>query len=384
MACVKKRRDRWVLDFYDQDGVRRWKTMPEGTKKDDAIDELAKILKKVTHGAYTPVKSIPLFPDVAKSWLDSKEPNIRHSTYQQYKGHVDNHLKPYFEKLKVNQLNFEAIEKFKKHCLDEGVTAPTLRKILVSLGGILRYAVRMRYIDYNAVREVDKPKGKSTHNDKDEMIILSPVDIRKLFDATKEQKSRVLFMAAVFTGLRQGELLGLEWGDIDWTNCQVCVRRTYNHGRFYEPKSKASRRRVDLAPELISELKKWKLACPPGEHDLVFPTEIGTPQSSSNVLRRQFFPALRKANLPKIRFHDLRHTYASLLIDQGEHPKYIQNQLGHSSITMTMDVYGHLMNTVNQKAATKLGRTILGDSEANGSKMVAQQGRAAELWSVSI
>lgn len=383
MACVKKRRDRWVLDFYDQDGMRRWRTMPEGTKKDEAIDELAKILKKVAHGTYTPVKSIPLFPEVADSWLDSKEPNIRHSTHEQYKGHVENHLKPYFERLKVNQLNFDGIEKFKAHCFKQGVTPPTLRKILTSLGGILKYAVKMRYMDYNPVRDVERPKGKSTHDDNDDMIILQPVDIRKLLDAAEEQKAEVLFMAAVFTGLRQGELLGLEWGDIDWTNCQVCVRRTYNHGRFYNPKSKASRRRVDLAPELVTELKKWKLACPPGELDLVFPTSIGTPQSSSNVLRRQFFPALRKAKLPKIRFHDLRHTYASLLIDQGEHPKYIQNQLGHSSIIMTMDVYGHLMKTVNQDAASKLGRAILGDSDQSSSRMVAKQGRAVDLDSVS-
>ena len=102
------------------------------------------------------------------------------------------------------------------------------------------------------------------------------------------------------------------------------------------------------------------------------------------MLRRQFFPTLRKPTLPKIRFHDLRHTNARLLINQGEHPKYSQNQLGHSSITMTVDVYSHLMKTVNQKAASKLGRAILGDSDANGSRMVAEEGRATDLGSVSI
>lgn len=92
--------------------------------------------------------------------------------------------------------------------------------------------------------------------------------------------------------------------------------------------------------------------------DLIFPTEDGTPENAANLLYRRFFPALRRAGLPRMRFHNLRHSYASLLIAQGEHPKYIQSQLGHSSINVTMDIYGHLMQTVNQKAASRLGKTV--------------------------
>ena len=122
-----------------------------------------------------------------------------------------------------------------------------------------------------------------------------------------------------------------------------------------EPKSKASRRKIDLAPELVHELKKWKLACPKGELDLIFPTEAETPENAPILLYRRLFPALRRAGLPRMRFHNVRHTYASLLIAQGEHPKYIQSQLGHSSINVTMDIYGHLMETINHEAAGKLG-----------------------------
>lgn len=92
--------------------------------------------------------------------------------------------------------------------------------------------------------------------------------------------------------------------------------------------------------------------------DLIFPTEDGTPENAANLLYRRFFPALRRAGLPRMRFHNLRHSYASLLIAQGEHPKYIQSQLGHSSINVTMDIYGHLMQTVNQKTASRLGKTV--------------------------
>ncbi len=373
MACIRKRRNRWVLDFYDHHGKRRWKTLKKGTSKEQARQELAEIERNIRHGAYTPVRALPSFSQVADDWLSSKKPSIRHSTYEQYNGHVKIHLKPYFRRLKINQVNFDAVESFKRHCLKKGVTLPTLRKILINLGAILTYAVRMRYTDYNPARDIEKPKGTSSNPDSREMVILKPAEIRALLDKAGSQKDKVLFMTAVLTGLREGELFGLKWGDLDWANSQLLVRRTYNHGRFYDPKSKTSRRRVDLAPELIRELKKWRLACPPSSLDLVFPTTIGTPENAAAMLYRRFFPALTRAKLPRIRFHQLRHTFASLLIDQGEHPKYIQTQLGHSSIQVTMDIYGHLMETANQEAATRLGKAVLGVSESNGSKMVAQK-----------
>lgn len=365
MACIRKRRNRWVIDFYDQEGKRHWLTMPEGSTRNEANEKLGEMEKKIRQGIYTPVKELPYFSEVADSYLTSKQANIRHSTHQQYKGHVENHLKSYFEKVKINHINFDAIEKFKQHSLVKGIISPTLCKILITLGAILTHAVRMHYIDFNPAREVEKPKGNSLHGEKDEMVVLKPEEIRALLDAALTQKDRVLFMAAVFTGAREGELLGLQWGDIDWLNSQVLIRRTFNHGKFMEPKSKASRRKIDLAPELLHELKKWKLACPKGEFDLVFPSENGTPSDATNLLKRHFFPALRRARLPRIRFHDLRHTYASLLIAQGEHPKYIQSQLGHSSINMTMDIYGHLMDTVNRKAASLLGRSIMGEKSTD-------------------
>jgi len=168
--------------------------------------------------------------------------------------------------------------------------------------------------------------------------------------------------------MREGEILGLKWDDIDWIAGQIHVRRTFNHGRFYEPKSKTSRRKIDLAPQLISQLKKWQLACPHNKLDLVFPNGDGRPIDANNLVKREFLPALQKAEIPRIRFHDLRHTYASFLIDQEENPKYIQAQMGHSSINVTYDIYGHLMKDTNEKAASKLGNAIF---EADGSKMVA-------------
>ena len=126
----------------------------------------------------------------------------------------------------------------------------------------------------------------------------------------------------------------------------------------------------NLGPKLMNELKKWRLACAPCKLDLIFPNASGQPMDCRNMVNRYFEPALKKAGLPKIRFHDLRHTYASLLIEQGENIKYIQSQLGHSSPTVTLDVYAHLMKKSNPESAMRLETTIF---EVDGSKMVADE-----------
>ena len=120
---------------------------------------------------------------------------------------------------------------------------------------------------------------------------------------------------------------------------------------------------------MMAELKKWKVACPPNRLNLIFPNKAGGPLNHNNLVSRYFETALENAELGKVRFHDLRHTYASLLIQQGENIKYIQSQLGHSSPTVTLNVYAHLMNRVNQEAACRLENTIF---ETDGHKMVTR------------
>jgi integrase len=177
-------------------------------------------------------------------------------------------------------------------------------------------------------------------------------------------------MLAITSGARQGELLGLKWSDIDWTNSQIHIQRTYNKGRWFAPKTKSSQRRIDIGPSVVQALKEWKLACLPNDLNLVFPNEAGQPINYSNMVNRVYLPALKAAGIARIKFHALRHTTASLMIEQGENIKYIQSQLGHSSPTVTLNVYAHLMKPTNQEAACRLESTIF---ETNGSKMVAVQ-----------
>ena len=119
---------------------------------------------------------------------------------------------------------------------------------------------------------------------------------------------------------------------------------------------------------MIKELRKWKIACPANKLNLVFPNEQGEPIEPTYLTREHFYPALKAAGAKQIRFHDLRHTYASILFKQGENLKYIQSQMGHANPTVTLNIYSHLLDTVNQEAAFVFENTIL---EATGSKMVA-------------
>jgi integrase len=259
------------------------------------------------------------------------------------------------------------VEKFIADKQTNNMNLTTLRKIIVTFNQVMNYAVRHKYISHNPVRDAERPKGQGG-DEKEQIKILTPEEIAVFLEAEDDQKYYTLFNLAIFSGARQGELFGLKWTDVNWTNKQIHIQRTYNNGAWYKPKTKTSNRKIDLGPEMMKALKKWKVACLPNDLDLIFPNLSGNPLDHGYMLRHHFWPALEAAELPKMRFHDLRHTYASLLIEQGENIKYIQSQLGHSSPTVTLDVCAHLMNPVNQEAACRLENTIF---KSTGSKMVA-------------
>jgi integrase len=162
-------------------------------------------------------------------------------------------------------------------------------------------------------------------------------------------------------------LLGLQWNDVDWSAKKIRVRRGLWRGKLdgkwqcvlQKPKSKAAMRDIDVGDDLLQELRKHKLVCPKSHLGLVFCSKSGEPLEVRTLTRWHFHPALERAGLRHIRFHDLRHTYAALLIAQKENPKYIQTQLGHASIKTTFDTYGHLMEEANPVAASRLAAVVL-------------------------
>jgi integrase len=181
----------------------------------------------VRRGIFLPDQKIPLFREVAKDWTEYRKPNLRQSTWSVYKGHVGNHFGE-FNLIKVNHLTTSKIEKWIAARHSSGMDLSTLKKGLVTLGQIMAYAVRHRYILQNPVRDAERPRGNGLKSEKG-IKILSPAEIGALLGAVGDAKCRTLFMLAIMSGARQGELLGLKWTDVDWDSSQIHINRTFNN-----------------------------------------------------------------------------------------------------------------------------------------------------------
>jgi integrase len=222
-------------------------------------------------------------------------------------------------------------------------------KILTSLKGILSEAQRRGLVAQNvaqpvkvSVRTRDRRKLEAGRD------IPSKDDIRAILDAA-EGRWRPLLITAVFTGMRASELRGLRWSDVDFDQKVAHVRQRADYwGTMGSPKSEAGQRKIPLSPMVINALREWRLACPKGEADLVFPNGAGKVELHSNIAHRGLGELQRRIGMVdadgkhKYGMHSLRHFCASWLIEQGFAPKRIQDWLGHSSIVMTFDRYGHL------------------------------------------
>jgi integrase len=324
-------------------------------------------------------KKIPLFSEAAKDWLEHKKPNLRETTWEVCEGHVRNHFEA-FNDLKLNRITTATVEKYITDRQKKGMNIGTLRKVLVTLNQILRYSVRHRYIDHNPLNDAERPRATGNGEMQDSLAILTRDQAGLLLQRTEDQKHRMLFMLAIFTGARQGELLGLKWEDIDRQGGQVHFQRTFNNGRFFSPKTGKSNRKVTIGPVALTELKKWKLACPKSELNFVFPNEAGGPIDHHNLVNRNFKPALKNAGLPSIRFHDLTHTYASIRLDGGDSIAEVSEDLGHSRPTVTLNVYTHKLKRSNPEAARRLEEEIF---SSTGSKMVAETKKGSSTLAVT-
>jgi len=345
--------------FDSSTGKMRQKWVPAGKTKKKADEKFTELMGDVQNGTYREIKQI-IFAEFADLWLSSyAETKTKPSTLRSYQDIVNNHLAPVMGDYFLTEITTAMLQRYVVRRLEE-VKPKTVINELVPLKEMFKHAVRWGYLKVNPAEYIERPRVE-----KEEMDILTPDEIG-LFLEKVTPKHRPFFLTAILTGMRRGEILGLQWGDIDWNNSQLHVRRSLWRVQFVTPKSKRSRRKIDLSPALVLELKKHKLVCPPGgELDLVFCNSDGNPLDPDNLLKRHFFPALRKAKIRRVRFHDLRHTNVALRIEQGQNIKYIQNQLGHASIQTTLDRYGHLIKEVNTEQAMKLD-VILGLVEHSG------------------
>jgi integrase len=307
-----------------------------------------------------------LFRDFAERWLrECVEGRLKPSTTHGYRSTLCAHLLPAFGFYRLDRITPEVIQAFVTERLKAGMNTSTLNRVIRELHTILERARRWRYLSENPATVVERPRVR-----KHPMDYLRPQEIGLLLEATPPER-RLLFKVAVLTGLRMGELLAMKWEHLDWQSSRYHVTESLWRGRggfqFVSPKTETSRRTVRLQPGLLEELRvhrgaqdRHRLALGDGyaDYGLIFCQSNGRPLDPRNLLQRDFWGALRRAGLRRIRFHDLRHTFAALMIAQGAHAKAIQEAMGHSSITVTMNTYGHLMPRLLEEVADRVEASL--------------------------
>jgi integrase len=342
----------WVADYFDQAGKRHIKTF--STKK--AADAwLLGARHEVSQGVHAPASTSITVAEAGDLWLAQSETDgLERSTLTQYRQHLELHIKPFLGGTKISQLTPAAIQEFRNRLAAEHRSRAMLKRATTSLSSILGYAMANGQAARNVVREQRHSRRhhriEKRHDKRLEVGIDIPTkdEIRALLAAAQGRR-RPLLVTAVFTGLRASELRGLRWSDVDLDRAELTVRqRADKWGVIGSPKSDAGKRAVPLAPVVVNVLREWRLACPKGERDLVFPNTKGNPETLVSIHYRALAPLQVAAGIsdnpsrPKYAMHSLRHAAASLFIEQGFTPKRIQALLGHSTIAMTFDTYGHL------------------------------------------
>ncbi len=291
--------------------------------------------------------------DYLDSWLkNSVQDTVRVTTYQGYERIVRLHIKPTLEGVKLDRLTPVHVRSLYRERLEAGLAPRMVQLVHTTLHKALKQAVADNLIPRNATEAVKAPRPERT-----EMKPLSPDQARALLQAARGEKLEALYALALTTGMRQGELLGFKWEDIDMEAGTLHVQRTLSTAMgegfsFNAPKTAKSRRSIRIPKLALHSLRRhrtaqleerMKMAGPWSEHGLVFTTGVGTPISRGDLITRSFKPLLQQAGLPTVRFHDLRHTCATLLLSKGTHVKLVQELLGHSTIAVTLDTYSHVL-----------------------------------------
>ncbi len=301
-------------------------------------------------------------------WLsDCVKGTVRESTFERYGYVVRPHIKPTLGQIKLKSLTPAHVRGFYREKLDAGLAPATIHKMHVVLHKALNQAVVDGLLPRNVTGGLKIPRM-----DREEINPLTAEEADRLIEAARGDRLKALYVIAIHTGLRQGELLALKWQDLDLEAGTLRVRRTltYAGGRhsLAEPKTKKSRRTVRLTAGAVAALHTH-LQCQMGEMEhlgslyrpggLVFSNEIGGIINPSNLRNRSFARLLKRAELPtNTRFHDLRHTCATLLLSENVNPKIVSEMLGHASIAITLDTYSHVLPTMQESAIRALENAL--------------------------
>lgn len=400
-GSITQRKDgRWEARFVDHHGRRRClyrKTRPAVAKA------LRNALGAVESGFAIPSLQITVEAHL-RDWLDRKQAGteaVRPGTWNRYRQHLELHVIPTLGKVKLAKLTPAKLEQLYNEKLADGLSTGTVHNIAVVLTGALDDAVRRNRLAVNPAKTAVRPKVKRKASK-----TLDAEQIGRLLEAANGHRLEAAILLGATTGMREAEILGLQWQSVDLTTGTVRVARELYRlpPQFESPpeeavtlegrwvlmpaKTEASRRTIRLLPGVVEALRRrqaeqgrereaaeshWL------EHDLVFSDEIGWPVEPTGFVKRAFHPILEAAKLPKVRFHDLRHSVATVLLnDPTVHPASVSALLGHAQISTTMNVYSHVMMGLSDRAVESLNRQLNGGSEKDMSSVKSSNDRPAD------
>ena len=362
-----KGKNSWQLQIYTgpgPDGKPRRHFETVRGRKGDAQRRLTELLTSLDKGIYTPPGRLTLAEHL-KNWLQGYvKTNCSQRTLDGYQAIIEGHLIPNLGHHQLKQLNQQMIQAYYGQACEK-LSSRTVHHQHRVLSQALKYAVRQGYLGRNPCQLVDppSPKGKA-------MRTMTQSEATGLLITAAGSYYYPVIYTAVSSGLRQAELLGLRWRDIDIASPSISVNRVLYKRRgicqFNEPKTPHSRRKVDMTPKLAEFLGKFRLERERLCHqlgktttldDLVFSNVEGEPLNPSS-LSREFARIVKRAGLRNVRFHDLRHTFASLTLQRGVAPKVISEALGHASVAFTMDTYSHILPGMQSNAMALLNEVL--------------------------
>ena len=358
-VTVKFHKGAWWI-FINHRGRRRAKKIGD---RDTAIQVAKQIRQRLAEGDLNLLasESGPTLNTYATNWLQDGEAGRKESTHRFYSFNLTLHILPVLGEKVVSAITRANCRALMTACRAKGLKPASMRGVNRTLSAVLSQAVEDALLPANPAFRMGKCLRAGDELPK-EIQPLTREEAQALLDQAEQTYPEYapLFLCALRTGMRLGELLALQWGDVDFGSRCIHVRRNRVAGKLTSTKNR-QRRRVDMSLMLTETLKRLRTArkraaLKSGESvpSCVFLTPDGHPVDGDSLRSRVFYRLLEKAELRGMRLHDLRHTYASLLIQQGESLACVQQQLGHSSIQVTVDVYGHLIPGANRAAVDRL------------------------------
>ena len=354
---------RWVgsVTIGYEDGKQKRKSFYGKTRKE--------VKEKLTTAVADQQRGLPVAFDerltlgaFLDEWLEhSVKPSVRPSTYKSYSGLVRLHLKPVLGHHRLTKLEPQHVQRFMNRKLKSGLSPRTVDYCRAVLRRALNQALRWGHVPRNVATLVDPPRAK-----RPEIQPLTPDEAKALLDAVAGDRLEALYAVALAVGLRKGEALGLRWDDVDLEAGTLSVRKQLQRVdgklQLVDLKTDRSRRTITLPSISVDALRRHRVRQLEerlvagrrwSDSGLVFTTTIGTPIDARN-LSRWFHEHRERAGIRRVRFHDLRHTCATLLLVQGVHPRVVMDILGHSQISLTLDTYSHVIPSLQAEAAEKM------------------------------